>query len=312
MKAAKNTTTNAPETTNALETTATTEAELAIVTTADVATTITLDGFGYKSSALDTDGDGNLLIHVKNDDGDEIVTSLVGYDTATVKAVQAMTVSADMDKIGKLALCYYLSKVGKVASDFGFKSVGAFAEAQCGLSAVTANQYARVGALFITDKDGTPAFRREWLRGVSITNLVQSLALVKKCGDDIDKFYDDYVKSGKLHLFSTLANVKKELAAIGGKAGNGKGSRSTADTDTDTDTDSKADSKPATVSPLTAWAMVTEYLIDRMATYSTDGMTYIKDAMDVINAVFNGDSKADSDSKAVTDTETDSKSDSDK
>lgn len=269
------------------------ETALVTVTTADVATAITLDGFGYKSSALDTDDDGNLLVHVKNEDGDDIVTALVGYDTATVKAVQAMTVSADMDKVGKLALCYYLSKVGKVASDFGFKTVGAFAEAQCGLSAVTANQYARVGALFITDKDGTPAFKRDWLKGVSITNLVQSLSLVKKCGDDIDKFYADYVKAGKLHLFSTLANVKKELATIGGKAGTGKGAKS--DSDTDTDTNADTNSKPNTISPLTAWAMVTEYLLDHISTMTAEQAGYVSESIAHINAVFNQNADTDTD-----------------
>lgn len=272
------------------------ETALATVTTADVSTVITLDGFGYKSSALDTDNDGNLLIHVKNDDGDMIETSLVGYDTATVKAVQAMTVSADMDKIGKLALCYYLSKVGKVASDFGFKTVGAFAEAQCGISAVTANQYARVGALFITDKDGAPMFKRDWLRGVSITNLVQSLSLVKKCGDDIDKFYNDYVKTGKLHLFSTLANVKKELATIGGKGGTGKGAKGDSDSDSDSKTDSKTDSKPEAISPLTAWAMVTEYLLDKVQSFEGPALELTMTAIATINKAFEVETDSDSDS----------------
>ena len=178
-----------------------------------------MERFGYSSSKRYDSNDSELSIVVVGEDGNELLTTVDDVTADEITALNSITSLQDFDSLGTIYKAWYCSQLERIAKSTGYKTVGAMVEKNVkGLSAVTVNQYARVGKLFLmAGEDGQPKFNRVWLNGVSITNLVQSLKAVKACGDDIDKFYTDYVKSGKLHIKGKLADLKKELSALDGK-----------------------------------------------------------------------------------------------
>ena len=204
--------------------------------------------FGYYEKEFTTNDDGMTAITVRNSDG-SLAEKFEKIDDESMNSTKALEKLRLANGVVSLAVCYYASTLDTVAENTGFRSIGDYVSANLdGYKPVTVNQYARVGKYYLEkDSNGDIVFKREWLKGVSITNLVQSLALLKACDNDIDKFYNEYIASGKLHLLKPLTKLKEEIQSINGK-------------DSKDSKDSKA-SKPATVTPLTALAMVREWCL---------------------------------------------------
>lgn len=220
------------------------------VATKDIMTELTtasvMDRYGYTDSRkfeIETDKDGNKTMLVVA--GDDVG---VTADTATSEHMNAMDGLARFKNFENLEAIYkawYSFKVKDLATSLNYKSAGAFIEANIdGLSATTINQYARVGELFLTaDDNGNPIFNRSWLKGVKISNLVQSLKIVSDdCEKDIDHFYNEYVKTGKLNIKGSQADLKKALQGLSGSK----------DSKKDKDKDSGQDSKKIGKIQLTA------------------------------------------------------------
>ena len=218
----------------------------AVVATQDIMQELTtasvLDKYGYTDARkfeVETDKEGNKVLTVAI--GSDVETIA---DTATdnhISALEGLNKFKNFENLEAIYKAWYSFSVKDLAKSLNYKSAGAFIEANIeGLSATTINQYARVGELFLkAGADGKPEFNRAWLKGVKISNLVQALKVVTDdCNKDIDKFYNDYVKTDIVPIKASQSDLKKALQKL---AGAGKDSKK--DKDKDNEQDSKKTSK---------------------------------------------------------------------
>ena len=179
-----------------------------------------LSSLGYEYQTTSKDENGATDIVLKDaENGGTFEQALVLKDTE-YKALATLRELQGFDTMKRIVVAWKCYELKQFATNNGFKSVGELVEMNVkGLSALTVNQYARVAELFLTLPEGTdvPAFKYEWCRGVSITNLVQCLSLVKKSGSP-ESFYEDYIATDKLHLRATLSTLKGDIDTVNGKS----------------------------------------------------------------------------------------------
>ena len=186
---------------------------------ANLSTTLSTLGYEHQTTERNEKGETAIVL-VDNENGGtfEAMEKLSDTEFNAFKTLRDLSAFQSMEKVVVAWKCYELKDYAK---NNNFKSVGALVESNVkGLSAVTVNQYCRVAEYFLELPEGceVPVWKYDWLKGVSITNLVQSLALVKKSGS-IEQFYTDYVESGKIHLRASLATLKGDIQSIEGKKG---------------------------------------------------------------------------------------------
>ena len=208
---------NLTETTNTTNTTK--NNALATLASANLGTMLSSLGYDYQTTERDENGATSIVLKDAENGGTFEQGIVLKQDEFT--ALATLRELQNFDTMKRIVVAWKCYELKSFAKNNGFKSVGELVEMNVkGLSALTVNQYSRVAELFLELPEGAdvPVFRYDWCKGVSITNLVQSLSLVKKCDNDIDRFYTDYIESDKLHLRSTLATLKGELDTINGKS----------------------------------------------------------------------------------------------
>ena len=169
--------------------------------------------------------ENGIFVNIKSDDGEEMVTEVTTTEDEK-EAYKAITALQNHDKLSGIYKAWYMSKVGDLAKDAGYKSVGAFLAAQFkGLKVNSCNQLVAVANTFIVEEeqDGTkyPVYRYEWLKGVTVTNMAQLLGFFNKVTEGIndknekgDFFYKEYIVTKKVSLRRTLADLKDQLKAL--------------------------------------------------------------------------------------------------
>ena len=206
---------------NLTETTSSTTENNAIATLTGANLGTMLSSLGYDYQTTEKDKNGATSIVLKDAESGGTFEQGIVLKQEEFTALATLRELQNFDTMKRIVVAWKCYELKSFAKNNGFKSVGELVEMNVkGLSALTVNQYARVAELFLELPEGAdvPVFRYDWCKGVSITNLVQSLSLIKKCDNDIDKFYTEYIESDKLHLRSTLATLKGELDTINGKS----------------------------------------------------------------------------------------------
>lgn len=211
---------------------------------------------GYNNKDF-SEKDGTAVLTCKTADG-SIIEKAKPIDSESMASTKALDALNNAGFVLTLATCYNASKLNTIAENCGFKSVGAYAVANIPNSkdATTVNQYARIGELFLKeDENGNVIFNRDWLIGTTPSVLLETLSTIHSdCNDDIDKFYNDFIKSGKVSLdvAGGAKAVREQLKKARGKADSAKADSAKADS-------AKAD-KPKQMSPLSALALVNEWV----------------------------------------------------
>ena len=235
-----------------------------------------LNDFGYKSSKLDKDEKGHVLIKLteKDENGDNMLRP-VRATAEQESTLEKIAVVQDFNSVAKIVLCNAIAGLEDFATNNGFKTIGEFCETNFGLSAVTANQYKRVGDYFITERDGKVVWKYSWLNGVSVSNLVQCLALVKKAGG-VDDFYEQYIDvENGLPIYGTLSALKKAIANLAGNKKDGK-----KEGKKDGKQEGAGEKEVAGVESIgSKWYSICEYLAEK-----TDMNKALKKAIDTISA----------------------------
>lgn len=196
------------------------------------------ENFGFESSALERGVNGGMIVTLKAEDGSRVEKEVFVEDTSAYEAVNAYAALKDFKELSDVAKCYYIYKAAPLSVAAGFKSVGAFLAEQFGIDSSTANNYRLIGELFLTeeeckDEQGNVVYdeqgnatskivwSRPWLDKTPIGNLNQCLSIVRKCKDedgniDIDLFFEQYVKTGKLALDAKQKPFKEMCTKITG------------------------------------------------------------------------------------------------
>lgn len=183
--------------------------------------------FGYTSSVLERGANGGMMVKLKNDKGDVVETEVFTEDTTAFDALDSFARLQDFKKLEDLARCYYIHKSAPLAKSAGFKSVGAFLAMQFGLDSSTCNNYRTIGELFLEEKDldeltengehkKSIVWKYDWCKNTTVTNLNQCLSVIRKC-KDVEEFFEQYIKTGKLYINASLATVKEQLHRLYGK-----------------------------------------------------------------------------------------------
>lgn len=194
---------------------------------------------GYSLESIEESENGALLVTANTEDGNLLVE--IHAQEHEKRAVKAIAELANFDKLSGLYKAYYMRDCASLAKDAGYKSVGAFLEKQfSGLKANSCNQYVAVANKFLVYGAEYPLLKYNWLKGVSVTNMEAILALFNRLQDaersigtyDSEEilesatahtFYNNYIKTGKLHLLRPLTELRKEINAILGKPEKKKG-----------------------------------------------------------------------------------------
>ena len=194
-----------------------------------------MDTLGYESAKIDRNENGKIAFtHTYEKEGVEVTDSLELKDD-TAKKVDALAILADLDSTRLPLTCVTLRDIEKteIHKDLGYKSFGQFA---CDnlkqfkkISDNQIRQYVNVGKTFFTD-DEKPTFRKDWLKGTSVTVLCKLIAFYnaycKQKFVDIeidhdsalDAFYTDFIENGKLKLKNrTVPEVVEQLKKLAGK-----------------------------------------------------------------------------------------------
>ena len=183
--------------------------------------------FGYTSSVLERGANGGIMVKLKNDKGDTVENEIFTEDSTAYDALDALARLHDFGKLEKIAQCYYIAKSAPLAKASGFKSVGAFLAMQFGLDSSTCNNYRTIGELFLEEKDLEEvnekgehkkqiAWKYDWIpNNTTVTNINQCLSVIRKC-KDVDEFFNNYIKTGKISLGASLNTVKEQLHKIDG------------------------------------------------------------------------------------------------
>lgn len=214
--------------------------------------------FGYYKKEFTKNDDGMTCMTVKTNEG-VLTEKYVAMSKEDMASTEAMNELQLLNGVVNLATCFYASKLKNASEICGFKSVGDYIASNLSkYSPKTCNQYARVGELYLTadfdentGKWSEVKWKRAWLEDVAISNLTQTLSLVKKCDNDIDKFYDEYIKTGKIHLTASQAKVKEEMSALANSDSKSDSSEKKAE---------KESKKPVTVTPETALSIINAHI----------------------------------------------------
>ena len=215
-----------------------------------------ISNLGYESARLDRNANGNIeFSNTYEKEGVEI------HDTFEVseenaKPFDVLAVMADLDSARLPLTCVKLVEIEKmeIHKDLGFKSFGQFAVASLKqFKNITDNQvrqYLNVGKVFFKEDCDLPTFRKEWLKGVSVTTLCKLIAFYnafckQKFVDGeidhdsaLDLFYTEYIESGKLKLKNrTTSEVVEQLKKLAGKPSKGKDSKGKDSKGKDSDSD---------------------------------------------------------------------------
>lgn len=194
-----------------------------------------MDNLGYESAKLNRNENGKIeFSHTYEKEGLEITDKMEMSDESA-RDLDALAVLADLDKTKLPLTCVTLARLEKteVHKDLGYKSFGQFAVDNLkqfkGISDNIVRQYVNVGKTFFTDNE-MPTFRKEWLKGVSVTVLCKMIAFYNAyCKDKfvdkdidhdsaLDMFYTDFIENGKLKLKNrTVPEVIEQIKTLAGK-----------------------------------------------------------------------------------------------
>lgn len=236
-----------------------------------------LADFGYESTGLKTDENGNTMLVVKDaDNKGETVEVPVELTEETKRNMESFCAFIDFDKLATLYKCYHSYRLKAFSEDMGFKSVGEMASVNFGLKAGTINQYYRIADKFLDCTGDKPIWKYEWLKGVSVTNLNQCLSLIDKC-DSVQDFKEKYIDTDKLHLRKPLSKVKEELDEIAGKTKEPKKQEK----------QEEAGKPNGEISTLTAWAMVREAIASAPANTIDLDPVKVMEAIELIEGIVN-------------------------
>lgn len=200
-----------------------------------------ISNLGYESARLDRNENGKIeFSNTYEKEGVEI------HDTFEVseenaKPFDVLAVMADLDSAKLPLTCVKLVEIEKmeIHKDLGYKSFGQFAVSSLKqFKNITDNQvrqYLNVGKVFFKEDCEMPTFRKEWLKGVSVTTLCKLISFYnafcksKFVDGDIDHdsaldlFYTEYIENGKLKLKNrTTSEVIEQLKKLAGKDTKGK------------------------------------------------------------------------------------------
>ena len=194
-----------------------------------------MDTLGYESAKLDRNENGKIAFtHTYEKEGVEVTDSLE-LKEETAKKVDALAILADLDQTKLPLTCVTLRDIEKteIHKDLGYKSFGQFAVDNLKqfkrISDNQIRQYVNVGKTFFTD-DEKPTFRKDWLKGTSVTVLCKLIAFYnayckQKFVDSeidhdsaLDAFYADFIETEKLKLKNrTVPEVVEQLKKLSGK-----------------------------------------------------------------------------------------------
>lgn len=178
-----------------------------------------LDRLGYEDSKaykVETDEQGNKSLTLAV--GSDMEMTL---DTATVDDINNLDIMSqfqNFDNIEPLYKAWYSFKLKDIHKGTDYKNVGDFLSANIkGLDAKTINKYAKIGELFLTaDANGKPIFKDEKrFKGSKISNISQCWRVIETvCECDLDRFYNDYMKTGVLPIKGKQNEVKAGMNRI--------------------------------------------------------------------------------------------------
>lgn len=258
--------------------------------------TSTLSSLGYEHQTTERNEKGETAVVVlDNETGGnmEIMEKLSETEFNALKTLRDLSAFQTMERVVVAWKCYELKDYAK---NNNFKSVGALVETNVkGLSAVTVNQYCRVAELFLTLPNGcdVPVWKYDWCKGVSITNLVQSLALVKKSGSP-EQFYTDYIESGKLHLRASLSTLKGDIQNVEGK------SKSKSKSKSENENESESKIERPVMSYGTMFALLSEKLLsfESLPDNVMDSLSTIGEYMETVGLISASKSESESESES--------------
>lgn len=201
-----------------------------------------INNLGYESAMLERNANGKIeFSNTYEKEGVEIHDTFEVSDE-NAKPFDVLAVMADLDSARLPLTCVKLVEIEKmeIHKDLGYKSFGQFAVASLkqfkNITDGQVRQYLNVGKVFFKEDCDLPTFRKEWLKGVSVTTLCKLIAFynafckAKFVDGEIDHdsaldlFYTEYIESGKLKLKNrTTSEVVEQLKKLAGKDTKGKG-----------------------------------------------------------------------------------------
>lgn len=171
-------------------------------------------------------------------------SQLKTFDADIITGIEKIKMALHGRKVLGLAICRELSKLNnkEKLESMGFKNIGSFASAMFDISQVTANQYARIGEIFVNDEykinsDILPS-------DLAPAHLLEMLKYLPKDGsiENIEELYLDGILVDGMSTKKLRANLKEW------KDGNiveGTATESTESTES-TDSTESSDSKEST------------------------------------------------------------------
>ena len=177
-----------------------------------------LDRLGYEDSKaykVDVDENGNKTLTMAVGSDMEMV-----LDTATKDDINNLDIMAqfqNFDNLEPLYKAWFSYKLKDIHKGTDYKNVGDFLSANIkGLDAKTINKYAKIGELFLkADENGKPAFKEDRFKGAKISNISQCWRIIETvCDNDLNRFYNDYMKTGVLPIKGKQADVKAGMNRI--------------------------------------------------------------------------------------------------
>lgn len=221
---------------------------------------VNLSRLGFETKTF-TETEDTITVNVKGD-GNTLVNKAKQASLSEKTAVKALAKLETMGKEITVAKCYYLSKLKDFATECNYNSVGAYMSANYTEYKVgTCNQYARVGEAYLTeiiDENGNTFvdYKREWLKGVSPSVLIETLSLLDNdyCHGDIDLFYERYIKTKMINVDLSASKVRKQCDDTGEKPNAKKNKEKP-------NAKNNGENKPAEMSASACLAKVEEWII---------------------------------------------------
>lgn len=126
--------------------------------------------------------------------GGDVIESVEVVDPLDVEILRGADILRSVGSAATIAACgrFMAMRDSKVYERLGYKSFSAFAELWTAVSPLTARQYARIAESFLNvsiPSGEVNGYKADWLRGVSLSNLLELLPLVDDMSlDDIRAF----------------------------------------------------------------------------------------------------------------------------
>lgn len=187
-----------------------------------------LTQFGFKSSALEHDGNTYNLTMKNVNGGADIVKPVLVTDRVA-KAFDDIASCEDLDKMSNIIKAWNLKLIESTVTKIGYNTVGEFAELNYGIKSNWANQLLNTAKAFLTEDENGVTYKYRWTDNVPFSNLALILPKINAMtGDTFDDkmnaFYEEYIvphddESSNVLPLAKQGELKKALRELNEKAG---------------------------------------------------------------------------------------------